>query len=82
MTGLAERKKRKAEQSFIDGNSKSSDPIKLDPNAKRDYKSVNIPLNQWEYEMLQKITEKLGGSFVNSIRAGIRSCAREWNLMD
>ena len=40
----------------------------LDPNAKRDYKQIRVPLNEYEYEQLVKGSEATRRSKLSFIR--------------
>ena len=61
-------KVRKNISDFID----SADNVeKLNPNAKRDYKKITVPFNQYEYELLDKLATKHGRTKLNFIRWAI-----------
>ncbi|WP_228257518.1 hypothetical protein [Marinobacter sp. NP-4(2019)] len=34
--------------------------MKADPNAPRDYKKINVPFNEYEYEILEEASEEQG----------------------
>ena len=56
------------EDDFI--NSADSIEIKshsLDPNAKRNYKNINVPFNEYEYNILNEAAQKLGRTKLNFI---------------
>lgn len=39
-----------------------------DPQAKRDFKSINIPMNAYEYEVLDSLSNALGRTKSNTLR--------------
>lgn len=50
---------------------------KLDPNAKRDYKSLGIHFNEFEWTALEKASEKSGRSKLNFLRHSMLTLAKE-----
>ena len=43
----------------------------LNPNAKRDYKAIRVPFNEFEYKKLEEFAKKTGRSKLNAIRWAI-----------
>lgn len=43
-----------------------------DPDAKRDYKALRVPFNEYEYRVLESVSKKTGRSKLNAIRWAIR----------
>ena len=48
----------------------------LNPYAKRDYKSINVSFNEYEYEILESAANKDGRSKLSFIRHAISELAR------
>ena len=51
-------------------NVKQSDDV-LDPNAKRDYKSIRVPFNEFEFQNLEDLAAATGRSKLNAIKWAI-----------
>jgi len=49
----------------------------LEKNAKRDFKSIRMPFNQFEYEQLDAAAKAAGRTKVNFIRYAIAQLAEE-----
>jgi hypothetical protein len=47
--------------------------VVLDPNAKRDFKALNVRLNEYEFKKLEEAAAKTGRSKMNLIRWAILS---------
>lgn len=67
-------------QMALSGSSK--DEIKehvstLEPSARRDFKSINLPLNRYEHELISALARRRGTSKSNVIRAAVRVATRE-----
>lgn len=60
-----------------DGGVASAMQAPLDKNAKRDYKSIRMPFNQFEYEQLDAAAKAAGRTKVNFIRWAIAQLAEE-----
>jgi len=52
-------------------------PEALDPNAKRDFKEIRLPLNEYEFRMLDEGAKKSGRSRLNFIRWAISQACTE-----
>jgi hypothetical protein len=50
---------------------------KPDPNAPRNYKKINVPFNEYEFEMLEEAAEKTGRSKLNFIRWAILKATKD-----
>lgn len=59
----------KKEQSFINGA--DEDQAVLDAAAKREFKKINVPFNEFEYRELERLAKKLNRSKLNLIRFAI-----------
>ena len=45
------------------------DPVnRLDPTAKRDFKAIRVPFNEYEYRKLERAAQKTGRTKLNLIR--------------
>jgi hypothetical protein len=47
---------------------KKDDDYSHDPQAKRNFKSINVPLNAYEHEVLEKVSQSLGRTKLNTMR--------------
>lgn len=48
---------------------RDEDPAnQLDPNAKRDYKAIRVPFNEYEYRKLEMAAQRTGRTKLNLIR--------------
>ena len=47
----------------------------LNPNAKRDYKKINVPFNEHEYKILENAANQHGRTKLNFIRWAILEAA-------
>lgn len=66
--------------SGVDGVKKPpvTEPIAtIDPRAKRDFKGIRVPFNEYEYNMLEKLASKTGRSKLNAIRYAITKLAND-----
>lgn len=66
--------------SGADGGSPISKPEKKTtalPNAKRDYKAIRVPFNEFEYSKLEEVANKTGRAKLNVIRWAILKLAEE-----
>ena len=43
----------------------------LDPDAKRDFKAIRVPFNEYEYRRLERVAQKTGRTKLNLIRWAI-----------
>lgn len=57
-----------------DGIQEGSAP---DPKAKRDFKAIRVPFNEYEFEQLEALADKTGRSKLNVIRWAILKMAEE-----
>lgn len=44
---------------------------RLDPDAKRDFKAIRVPFNEYEYRRLERVAQKTGRTKLNLIRWAI-----------
>jgi len=49
----------------------------LDPNAKREFKAIRVPFNEFEYSKLEALANKTGRTKLNVIRWAILKLAEE-----
>lgn len=49
----------------------------LDPNAKREFKAIRVPFNEFEYSKLEEVATKTGRTKLNVMRWGILKLAEE-----
>lgn len=50
---------------------------KLDPSAKRDFKAIRVPFNEYEYAILDEAAPKTGRTKLNFIRWAILKMAED-----
>ena len=50
---------------------------KLDPTAKRDFKAIRVPFNEYEYSILDEAAPKTGRTKLNFIRWAILKMAED-----
>lgn len=48
-----------------------------EPKAKRDYKAIRVPFNEYEFEQLEVLANKTGRSKLNAIRWAILKMAED-----
>lgn len=58
-------------------DNKPKQKVELDPNAKREYKAIRVPFNEYEFSKLEEIATKTGRSKLNVIRWAILKLAEE-----
>jgi hypothetical protein len=80
MVKIRERKttspaKDKAIEQF--GNEADGATPQINPNAKRDFKSIRVPFNEFEYEKLAKAAALSGRSKLNFLRHAMLKLASE-----
>lgn len=63
--------------SGADGEAKIEEKPTLDPNAKREYKAIRVPFNEFEYRKLDEVATKTGRTKLNVIRWAILKLAEE-----
>ncbi len=56
---------------------KAGGKLALDPNAKRDFKAIRVPFNEYEYIKLKEVANKTGRTKLNVLRWGILKLAEE-----
>ena len=52
----------------------------LDPNAKREFKAIRVPFNEFEYSKLEEAANKTGRTKLNVIRWAILKLAEEMQV--
>ena len=66
------------EDDFINSaDSIDIEPSSLDPNAKRNYKNINVPFNEYEYNMLNDAAQRSGRTKLNFIRWAISEISKK-----
>lgn len=63
------------EEDFINAASKTT--VELNPRAARNYKSHTIAMNEYEYNLLQRLAEKYGQSHSGIIRYALKQLEKE-----
>lgn len=63
--------------SGADSETKKEEKPTLDPNAKREYKAIRVPFNEFEYSKLDEVATKTGRTKLNVIRWAILKLAEE-----
>jgi hypothetical protein len=53
------------------------DKGKLNPNAKREYKAIRVPFNEYEYSKLEELAAKTGRSKLNALRWAVLKLVEE-----
>lgn len=52
-------------------------PLTLNPDAKRDFKAIRIPFNEYEYRQLEALAKATGRTKLNAVRWAILQMAAE-----
>jgi len=52
-------------------------PLELNRNAKRDYKAMQVPFNQWEFERLEEACKIAGRTKLGFVRYAMLKFAEE-----
>lgn len=52
-------------------------PLPLDPDAKRDFKAIRVPFNEYEYRQLEALAKATGRTKLNAIRWAIMQMAEQ-----
>lgn len=69
MRKIRDKKVSRSEEDFINNvDNIESQTKKLDPNAARTFKPVSLPLNEYEFTLLEKAAKKEGRSQKNFLR--------------
>ncbi len=71
---------QRAFASGADGGSitpKQEEKPALDPNAKREFKAIRVPFNEFEYSKLEEVANKTGRTKLNVIRWAILKLAED-----
>lgn len=63
---------RKIESFGSSAESRENPENQLDPNAKRDFKAIRVPFNEYEYRRLERVAQKTGRSKLNLIRWAVQ----------
>lgn len=56
-------------------------PAELDKNASRDFKSIRVPFNEYEYEVLEKLCKHENRSKLNMLRQAMLQEAERLGLI-
>lgn len=62
----------------VDGEAEAEPKPSLDKNAKRDFKAIRLPFNQWEYEALEIASKKTNRSKTSFIRNAIMEASEKY----
>ncbi|QGY32909.1 hypothetical protein [Pantoea cypripedii] len=72
-------------QAFADGADlnpgEKTKPEELNKNAKRGYKNIRVPFNEYEYQVLEKLSKHEGRSMLNMLRQAILREAEKAGLI-
>lgn len=60
---------------------KPAAPAELDRNASRDFKSIRVPFNEYEYEVLEKLCKHENRSKLNMLRQAMLQEAERLGLI-
>ena len=52
-------------------------PQHLSPSAKKDFKAIRVPFNQYEFQKLEELARKTGRTKLNAIRWAILKLAED-----
>ena len=63
---------RKIESFGSSAESGENPENQLDPSAKRDFKAIRVPFNEYEYRRLERVAQKTGRSKLNLIRWAVQ----------
>jgi hypothetical protein len=63
--------------SGADNNTTTETKRRLDPTAKRDFKAIRVPFNEYEYSILDEAAPKTGRTKLNFIRWAILKMAQD-----
>lgn len=63
--------------SGVDGTNQKQEPIVLDPNASRKFKTMSVPFNEYEYEELIKGINLSGRSKLNFVRYAMLKLSKD-----
>ena len=68
---------RQIESFGADADSGENPQNELDPRAKRDFKAIRVPWNEYEYRTLERVAAKTGRTKLNLIRWAVLQLADE-----
>ena len=63
--------------SGVDGTNQRQEPIVLDQNASRKFKTISVPFNEYEYEELIKGINLSGRSKLNFVRYAMLKLSKD-----
>jgi hypothetical protein len=66
----------------VDGINLNNNPIALDPNAPRKFKTISVPFNEYEYDQLLKGANLAGRSKLNFMRYAMLTLAKDLHEED
>lgn len=55
-------------EEFAEAANKEGQGTTVMPNAKRDYKAIRVPFNEYEYNKLEELARKTGRTKLNALR--------------
>lgn len=76
---MAIKKREKSEVDFVNEIDVLSKTSEVKKTGKRNYKTVTIPLNQYEYELMSNLAEEYGQSINGIIRFALNRLQKETN---
>ena len=68
--------------SGAEGAYQKKEPITLDPNLPRKFKTISVPFNEYEYEQLIKGSNLSGRTKLNFVRYAMLKLAKELQEQD
>jgi len=68
--------------SGVDGEDQKHEPMILDPNEPRKFKTISVPFNEYEYDQLIKGTNLSGRTKLNFVRYAMLRLAKELQEQD
>ena len=71
------RKREKNEEDFVNEIDVLGKTSEVKKKGKRNYKKINIPLNQYEYELISNLAEEYGQSVNGVIRFALNRLYKE-----
>ncbi len=68
--------------SGVDGGDKKHEPVILNPDEPRKFKTISVPFNEYEYDQLTKGTKLSARTKLNFVRYAMLKLAKELQEQD
>jgi len=68
--------------SGVDGGDQKDEPVILNPNEPRKFKTISVPFNEYEYKQLIKGTNLSGRTKLNFVRYAMLQLSKELQEQD